>query len=93
MLREFDNGMAVTLDGAGNVLRQLVSFKIGLKGRTYFSNPKVALMYAYKKEAVAACKAMGWPLDRVCRGENLASSFWFIRNDYRDKYALACWDV
>jgi hypothetical protein len=93
MLREFEEqGMAVYLDEKGNVIRQLVSFYTK-RGKTYFKNPSMALTYCYKKEAMSACKSMGWPLDRVTRGRNMVSSFWFIRHDFRDNYALACWEI
>ena len=93
MLREFKEvGKAVIVDASGKTVRQLVEFYTK-NGRTYFKHPTEALTYCYKKQAIAACKSMGWPLDRVMMGRNMVSSFWFIRNDFRDNYALACWEV
>ncbi len=91
LFREFDTGQAVVLDSDGHVLRQLVKFQ-RKNGRTRFDLP-VACIYQYKKEAVAACRSMGFPLDHVVSGENLASSFWFVQYDFRSDYAIACWDV
>ena len=93
MIREFDNGMAVIQDASGDVLRQLVKFSRTKRGHTVFAQPGLALVFAYKKDAVTACRSMHWPQDRIERGENLASSFCFIRYDFRDNYALAVWEV
>ena len=93
MLKTFDDGRAVVLDGNGNVLRQLVAFERTRSGKTKFAVYFAPLVYPTKKAATQAARQMGWPLDRVERGRALLGDFWFIRNDFRDQYALACWDA
>lgn len=91
--RALDSGRAVVLDDSGVVLRQLVTFVRTQSGKTSFGeNYWCALTYPSRKLAVAACRAMHWPQDRIEKGRSLTSDFWFIRNDFRDKYALAAWD-
>lgn len=91
--RSLDSGRAVVLDDAGNVLRQLVSFSRTQSGKTLFGdNYWCALTYPSRSIAVAACKSMHWPQTHIEKGRSLMGDFWFIRNDFRDKYALAAWD-
>ena len=95
MIREFpEQGMAVIIDQNNNeVLRQLVQFKKGYKGRTVFTQPELVLTYQYKKDAINACRKMGFPLDHVVCGENIIGQFWFIQYDFRYNYAIACWEA
>ena len=91
--RALESGRAVVLDDSGNVLRQLVSFSRTPSGKTSFGeNYWCALTYPSRKLAMAACLSMHWPQTHIEKGRSLSSYFWFIRNDFRDKYALAAWD-
>ena len=91
--RALDSGRAVVLDDDGTVLRQLVSFSRTKTGKTSFSeNYWCALTYPSRKLAVAACRSMHWPQDHIEKGRSLMGDFWFVRNDFRDHYALAAWE-
>lgn len=93
LFREFSDGRAVVLDAEGKVLWQLVRFARLPSGKTKFACHFAPLIYATKKEATAAARSMGFPLDHVERGRSLIGRFWFVRYDFRGQYALACWDA
>ena len=91
--RALDSGKAVVIDDTGSVLRQLVSFERTPSGKISFGeNYWCALTYPSRKLAVTACRAMHWPQDHIEKGRSLMGDFWFIRYDFRDKYALAAWE-
>jgi len=93
MLKEFDNGQAVVVDGAGNVLWQLVAIKKTRSGKTDFAVRGLADTYPTKKQAAHAARLMGVNLANVTEGHNIVSIFWYIKYDPRYEYAHACWEV
>ena len=92
LFREFpEQGLAVVLDGSGNVLRQLVAFERLPSGRTKFRDYSAPLCYPTKIRAKAAARQMGFPVANVTKGQSLIGDFYFIKYDPRYDYALACW--
>ena len=93
LLREFDTGQAVVVDGDGTPLQQLVKFRRTPRGHVEFAVSDIALVFPSKKAAIHFCRNRHWSQHLVERGRNLASDFWFVQYAPFSDYALACWDV
>lgn len=91
MIREFDTGQAVVLNGDGKVLWQLEEPRLTPSGKWKYAH---ILVYHAKGDAERMARKMGFPTHHVTRVHGrLGFDGWTIKYDARFPYYLACWEV
>jgi hypothetical protein len=90
MLKEFESGQAVVIDGDGKVLWQLERPEKTVTGKWKFRH---ILSFPTKREAENKAKGLGFPAASVCKYPGrLGFIGYAIQWDPRWPYYLACWE-